>query len=157
MAPGLVFTVRFRSPLRWRQAHFISCHGNLFLAGHGPDSGTRTSSAPLLVPGFRRGEQIYFPSLWAGSQKNPGVSPKCWVTYSLFCSGDASSWRGSRAAGAGGWAPGTAWGVRWAGGRRGTPAQVSCPPYLLPEAGGKEKLAPQTRSTVGGLRGCFPD
>lgn len=95
MILGVVFTLRFWSLFCWPQAHFISYQENLFLAGHCPDSSTHASPTPSLVPGSGKRERIAFPSLWAGSQKNSGISPKCWVTYPLFCSEDGSSWSSS--------------------------------------------------------------
>lgn len=74
----------FWSLFCWLQAHFISCDDSLFLAGVCPDSSTCRSPTPSLIPGSGKGGWIAFPSLLAGSQKNPGVSPKHSVTYPSF-------------------------------------------------------------------------
>ena len=136
----VVFILRFWLLFCWLQAQFISCPC--------PDSSTGRSSTPSLIPGSRKRERIASPSLLAGPQKNPGISPKYSVIYPSSCSGDVSSWHSSWAAPLG---AEPHWGQ--CGGRLGTGCRVlSILLFLLPsfhvEHGLKEKLAPQTRSGV---------
>lgn len=153
----------FWSLFPWLQARFISCNDNLFLAGICPDSSTCGSPAPSLIPGSGKGGWIAFPSLLAGSQKNPDVPPKCSVTYPSFVH---EKFPAGAAHGPPPWGqdfPGDSVGGQdWTGGQapggdpghraRGLSPSSSSSLLPVPPVGGrvKEKLTPRTGSRMEG-------